>query len=291
MSEGACSLVTTGIVSVPIVLAKVNILLVKPVLPAACGIAHVTWQCPGVQHRAPSSVWALSPCLSCKNICCMPIKTPAAGASLCGSGLAGLRIWGSGQVEVSLSWLLMQPKIRLWLKAKGSSFESCSCLSAVDELPYCQSCSECFKDCRPPLLWERMTMLRMLNIVLKVQSILSVLMLCCSGLRAFCSGYHGDVHVLGCSHSWGQVSLPQVHEWMRLHLSFLMVPPLSPVMSASLGYTSYSVLPWVRGCGCHATLHPCLFWGAIFAAGTFEVTFLSRDPAKTPKICQVDGNF
>lgn len=60
MCEGVFSLVTTGIVSVPTVLAKVNILLVKLVLPAACGIACVTGQCPGVQHRAPTSVWTLS---------------------------------------------------------------------------------------------------------------------------------------------------------------------------------------------------------------------------------------
>lgn len=97
-----CSLVTTGIVSVPIVLAKVNVLLVKPA-QLACAIACVVGQCSGVQHHVPASVWTLSTCLSCRNICCMPIRTPAAGASLCRPGLAGLRICGSGQVKVSLS--------------------------------------------------------------------------------------------------------------------------------------------------------------------------------------------
>lgn len=56
---------------------------------------------------APASVWTLSTCLSCRSICCMPIRTPAAGASLCTSGLAGLRMCGPGQVKVSLSWLLI----------------------------------------------------------------------------------------------------------------------------------------------------------------------------------------
>lgn len=85
-----------------IVLVKVNILLVKPA-QIACAIACVGGQCPGVQHRAPASVWTLSTCLSCRSICCMPIRTPAAGASLCRSGLAGLRMCGPGQVKVSLS--------------------------------------------------------------------------------------------------------------------------------------------------------------------------------------------
>lgn len=86
-----------------IVLAKVNIMLVKPVLPAACAITRVAGQCPGVLHCASALVWILSTFLRCRNVCCVPIKTPPARDLLCRSALAGLRMCGSGQVEVSLS--------------------------------------------------------------------------------------------------------------------------------------------------------------------------------------------
>lgn len=59
-----------------------------------------------------------------------------------------------------------------------------SCLGAEVDLPYCQSCSGYFKNLGP-YLWGKNDQLGMLNIVLKIWSVLLVFMLCYDTSKLF----------------------------------------------------------------------------------------------------------
>lgn len=108
---------------------------------------------------------------------------------------------------------------------------------------------------------ERMTTLRMLNIVLMRWSVLSVFMLCydSSDLFAAVTREKLVVWVVGTLLLFGLLS--QGEERMRASfLAFLMPPPLWPMLPAFSDSSGYTVLPWVRGCGCCTTLHPLFFF-------------------------------
>jgi len=143
------------------------------------------------------------------------------------------------------------------------------------------------------LYWgERMTALRMMYIVLKVWSVLSVLMLCYDSSKLFCRGDQEEVGVLSCSHSPGAWSFvpgtradestllgfsdatsPLTDAACVLRLQWLFCPPLCERLQLLYRTTSSFVfLGWI-----------------FFAAGTFEKTFSSRDWAEAPPICQADA--
>lgn len=154
-----------------------------------------------------------------------------------------------------------------------------SCLGTEDYLSYCQSCLKYFKNLRLYLLGgERMTTLRMLNMVLKIWSVLSVFILCYGILKVFAAVTGEKLVCWVVATLLVFLLLSQGEEKMRASfLAFLMPPPFWPILPACLGSSSYSILPWVRGCGCCSTLHPLLFRMDSFAAGTFGITLLSRD--------------
>lgn len=121
----------------------------------------------------------------------------------------------------------------------------------------------------PYLWWERMSTINMLSVILKIWLLISAFMLCNGSFEFFLLEWSGRTWcVLSCSHSPTAWPLVPRHRqvWVRASfIAFLMLSSLWPMLSACIGFSCFSVLPWVRSWGCCITVSFYLFFLDFFS--------------------------